>query len=463
LHGARESGRIEPAVGADNPWERTGDGSAVSGSAGPEFLTEVLVDEAADGENGTQAPGVAVFDAQTSLMIGDRRAVAGAATVYFEDDAFEGAFVRRTGRDGVALHGFLAGRPDLRRPRQLPLRRPLLDPLLTRRGDEARELESADLVASQNGMLLALPADCASTPEPSDGRALSPRGPRLASLQAGGMCMPADVQQEASRAPEGPSAAQSIWWSDRSLPQFSSLAETLTVDTAIVGGGWTGLQLAVRLAEAGQRVAVLERRRLASGTTGGTTAHLTASLDVPWRTVLERFGEDAARLVARSVHRAIDDLEFASRRAGGGDGFERVPGYLAATTDRACEALEQEAEACRRVGLETRRIEPTSGLLRAVGARGALCFERQAEIDPIAHLEGLVQRLVEAGGRVFEHSPVLDTNDDGAECPGGAVHAESVVHATHTPVGISAAVQTRAAPTMSYVPRCRSPILTRPP
>lgn len=263
--------------------------------------------------------------------------------------------------------------------------------------------------------------------------------------------MTATHREESPRTPDGPSAAKSIWWSDRSLPQFPPLVETLSVDTAIVGGGWTGLQLAIRLAEAGQRVAVLERRRLGSGTTGGTTAHLTASLDVPWRAVLARFGEDAARLVARSVSRAIDEIEVTSRRAGGGDSFERVPGYLAATTDHALEELEQEEEACRRVGLEAHSVEPTSVVLRALGARGALRIERQAEIDPIAHLEGLVRRFVDAGGRVFEHSPVLETNDDGADCAGGAVHAKSVVHATHTPVGLSAAVQTRAVPYMSYV------------
>lgn len=263
--------------------------------------------------------------------------------------------------------------------------------------------------------------------------------------------MTATFREDPLRAPDGPSAAQSLWWRDVSLPQFPPLAETLSVDTVIVGGGWTGLQLATRLAEAGQRVVVLERRRLGSGTTGGTTAHLTTSLDVPWRVLLARFGEDAARCVARSVSRAIDDVESASRAAGGRDAFERVPGDLAATTEQALEELQQEETACGRLGLKASRIEPTSAVLRALGVRGALRFERQAEIDPIAHLQGLVQRFVDAGGRIFEHSPVVATSDDGADCAGGAVHAKSVVHATHTPVGISASVQTRTIPYMSYV------------
>jgi glycine/D-amino acid oxidase-like deaminating enzyme/nitrite reductase/ring-hydroxylating ferredoxin subunit len=258
--------------------------------------------------------------------------------------------------------------------------------------------------------------------------------------------------RERDAAPSGgPPAGEPIWWKGRELPRFEPLGETLSVDTAIVGGGWTGIQLAVRLAEAGQRVAVLERRRVGSGTTGGTTAHLTAALDVPWHTVVSRFGEDAARLVARSVTQAIEDVQEASRAAGGGDAFARVPGYRLAADDRALAELEQEEEACLRVGLEVRRVEPETDALRALRARGALRFERQAEVDPLAHLAARVQRLVALGGRLFEQSPVLETSGHGVRCPAGQVRARAVVHATHTPVGLVPSVQARALASTSYV------------
>lgn len=245
--------------------------------------------------------------------------------------------------------------------------------------------------------------------------------------------------------------AEPTWWRDRTLPQFPPLAEELSVDTAIAGGGWTGLQLAVRLAEAGQHVAVVERRRLGTGTTGASTAHLTAALDVSWRDVIVRFGEEAAREVARGVGRAIDAIQLTSRGAAGSAGFARVPGFQVATTERALEGLEREEEACERIGVDARRIDGATPTLASLGAFGALRYERQAEIDPVAHLEALARRLVDLGGRIFEQSPVVAAADDGLEAPAGRVRADAVVHATHTPIGLVPSVQLRVVPYASYV------------
>ncbi len=86
------SGRVEPAVGADNPWGLSGDGSSGTPTDGTPFLLEIFVDEAAIDDNGTQTPDVAEFSAQASLIIGDSFALADSPVLYFEDDAFEGLF-----------------------------------------------------------------------------------------------------------------------------------------------------------------------------------------------------------------------------------------------------------------------------------------------------------------------------------------------------------------------------------
>src|SRR5215470_14550843 len=106
-------------------------------------------------------------------------------------------------------------------------------------------------------------------------------------------------------------AAQSIWLRDDTdgAARSGPLARDLEVDAAIVGAGITGLTLATLLLEAGLRVALLERRRVAGGTTTRSTAHLTAALDTDYCTLEERFGESALRTVADSVREAIDQIE----------------------------------------------------------------------------------------------------------------------------------------------------------
>jgi glycine/D-amino acid oxidase-like deaminating enzyme len=60
----------------------------------------------------------------------------------------------------------------------------------------------------------------------------------------------------------------SIWKGTTTETDLPVLREDLTVDVAIVGGGITGLMTALQLSEAGKRVAVLEARRIGTGTTG---------------------------------------------------------------------------------------------------------------------------------------------------------------------------------------------------
>jgi len=226
------------------------------------------------------------------------------------------------------------------------------------------------------------------------------------------------------------------------------LAEELRVDTVIVGGGVTGLSLALRLARAGQAVAVVERRRLASGTTGGSTAHLTAALDVPWHTVAERFGDGAAQVVADSVNLSIASIAQESRSAPGAAGFARVPGYRFGTDEASAEALDREAAVAQRLGLAVRRV-PLPEPLRAPHA---LRFDAQAELDPVAYAAGLVQSFVALGGRIFEQSPVVAVHDDEVRVAAGrSIRAETVVQATHTPSGVDPALQLRLVPFTSYV------------
>ena len=59
---------------------------------------------------------------------------------------------------------------------------------------------------------------------------------------------------------------QSVWLPQESSAAYPPLTESLKVDVAVVGGGIAGLTTALRLAEAGQKVVVLEALTLGRGT-----------------------------------------------------------------------------------------------------------------------------------------------------------------------------------------------------
>jgi glycine/D-amino acid oxidase-like deaminating enzyme len=241
----------------------------------------------------------------------------------------------------------------------------------------------------------------------------------------------------------------SFWQQYVDTPALPILGHDLRVDVAVVGGGITGLTLAALLAEQGRSVAVLERNRIGSGTTGRSTAHLTASLDVEFGTLIQHFGEPGARTVVGSVVQAIDEIERRVVGAGRECGFRRVPGYRFAETAEQAKSLEQEASRARSLGLDVAVVETVPLPFRCAAA---LRFERQAEIDPLAYLCLLSELVGAAGGRIFEHSPVVEIADDRVTLAHGPrVQADQIVDATHTPVGLVASIQTRVTAYTSYV------------
>jgi glycine/D-amino acid oxidase-like deaminating enzyme/nitrite reductase/ring-hydroxylating ferredoxin subunit len=254
--------------------------------------------------------------------------------------------------------------------------------------------------------------------------------------------------------------ARSLWLRERAAtgPRRPQLTRDLEVDVAIAGGGITGLSLAALLCGAGRRVAVVERERIGAGTTGHSTAHLTVALDTDYCTLAQRFGEDALRQVIESVERAIDEVEARALKHPGGCGFRRVPGFRYAEDAGTAARLEADALCAQHVGIEVERLKQ---LPIPLPCAGALRFERQAELDPVAYCDALLEQVVAAGGQVFEASPVVEADDHALVTESGArVRAAHVVEATHTPLGLVASIQTRLGVYTSYVlaARLQAPI-----
>jgi glycine/D-amino acid oxidase-like deaminating enzyme/nitrite reductase/ring-hydroxylating ferredoxin subunit len=246
------------------------------------------------------------------------------------------------------------------------------------------------------------------------------------------------------------SPADSPWAESAPLRRFPPLEQDMSADVVVVGGGLTGLTLAARCVESGRRVVVLERARLGSGTTGRTTAHLTASLDVEYKTLVSRFGEDHTRRVVESVTRSIDEIE---RRAGGRCGFRRMPGFRFSESARDVSRLEEEAAFARKLGLDADFVRDVP---LPFACAGALRLGAQAAFQPLAYLGVLVEAILRGQGRIFEESPVIEIDDDHvALAHGPRISAAHVVDATHTPVGLVPSVQTRVAAWTSYVVAAR--------
>jgi glycine/D-amino acid oxidase-like deaminating enzyme len=187
--------------------------------------------------------------------------------------------------------------------------------------------------------------------------------------------------------------------------------------------------------DAGIRVALLEGRRVAGGSTAASTALLMQEPDKDLHELARRYGRARAREVWRALSRATRDLTRAIERLSiDCDLHHRESVYF--TLDQArVDRLEGEFHARKRAGLPGRWLS-SSGLSRIAGISGeaAIATSGNAEVNPIKTCRGFLRAAVARGALVFERSAVRRigraTGRVIVHTAGGTVHAEQVVIAT---------------------------------
>src|SRR5256714_13458204 len=179
------------------------------------------------------------------------------------------------------------------------------------------------------------------------------------------------------------------------------------VDAVIVGGGYTGMMAAVRLAWRGRSVALLEKDELGWGASSrnGGMVHPGFKLDLA--TLLKRDAErgrdryqaslDAFALVEETIRVNQIDCDYA--RTGHLE-LAHKPSHF--------QHLEEEAYVLRRQFGVAARVIPRVELASEVGTslyHGALLFERSGGLHPARYFAGLMRVARDRGAHLYEHTP----------------------------------------------------------
>ena len=245
-----------------------------------------------------------------------------------------------------------------------------------------------------------------------------------------------------------PGSAGATWLTSDST-EYPVIAGDHEADVLIVGGGITGALVARKLSAQGRHVVILERRRVASGTTGHSTAKVTALHGASWRDLLDKHPRHSLRRWALANLAAVDELSSIALATGTNCEFRDLPAYLVAGDDEASADFGEQVAALLSVGLPVTLVD-------APGPFGMPAAELpgQVMIDPAAFVAGVLSSLG-PNTDVYEGSPVrsLTYVDDGwrATCDGGAVWAPIAVMADHAPVHDTGAFFSRLFPYTHFV------------
>ena len=247
--------------------------------------------------------------------------------------------------------------------------------------------------------------------------------------------------------------SRSLWMDTVVVEEAPRLTADLQVDTVIVGSGIAGLSTAYELARRGQKVAVLDRGRIAGGMTSRTSAHLTSQCDDGFQTLIRARGLKAAKTFYESHAAAIDRIEAIQGEEGIACHFRRLDGYLFPAIGKdPAEELTPEFEATKKVGMP---IERHKGVpFKGQEAVKCLRYPNQATFHPLRYLRGVAEGLVRRGGTLFANTAVTEVIEkDGTvivHTEDATVRAASAVIATNSPINDRVTLHTKLAPYRTY-------------
>ncbi len=226
---------------------------------------------------------------------------------------------------------------------------------------------------------------------------------------------------------------RTYWNETASVPSFPALAGDIEVDVAIIGGGIVGVTTARLLKDMGQRVAVIEARRVGQQVTGKSTAKMTSQHGIIYQTLEQKFGEDRARLYGEAQERGVRRISELAVQWGIKADIEPMPAYTYTNDESYVSQIEKEVEVAQRLGLPARLEHGDIGLPYNVLA--AIRFDSQAQFHPVRYVAGLAATIPGEGSHVFEGSRAIEWEPTRVVTDHGTVTARHVVMATHLPLG----------------------------
>ncbi|MEP6640652.1 MAG: FAD-dependent oxidoreductase [Gaiellales bacterium] len=222
----------------------------------------------------------------------------------------------------------------------------------------------------------------------------------------------------------------SLWQVEQPWAGFAPLAGDAAADVVVIGAGVTGCACALRLAQGGASVLVVEADRVASGASGRNGGFAPAGTGLGLGDAAAVIGMPAALALHRATEAALDGMLVLAADRGEADAVRRTGSLWLATSGEADSMVAAVTELAA-AGVDCRDApELIPPPMRARYPR-ATVFPRDCELQPARWVRALAGAAAAAGARIHERSQVtaVEHREDGwsVATPAGAATGRAVV------------------------------------
>jgi glycine/D-amino acid oxidase-like deaminating enzyme len=191
-----------------------------------------------------------------------------------------------------------------------------------------------------------------------------------------------------------------------------SLARSIDVDVAILGGGYTGLWTAYYLLRGDPRlkVAVLEKEIVGFGASGRNGGWCSSKFPVTPAMLAHRFGVEYARVLMLAMAGAVDEVARICGEENIDADFHKGGILTLARGEHHVPLIRSSFAAYERLGLgrhyQLLTAEQACERVAVTNVHGGLFASENASVHPARLVRGLARAVEHRGGTIYERTPV---------------------------------------------------------
>lgn len=201
----------------------------------------------------------------------------------------------------------------------------------------------------------------------------------------------------------------SYWNENAETKEFPKLNKNIEADVCVIGGGLTGISTAYYLANRGLDVVVLEKDKLCSSTTGGSTGKITSQHGLIYKYLKDVNGKEYAKKYYKANEEAKENIKKIINKEKIECDLEIKNAYVYTEVEKVVQDIKEEIEYTKKLNIPS---EFVSKIDLPLDIYGAIKFENQAQFDPVKYTYGLADCIIKNNGKIYEKSKVIETVED---------------------------------------------------